>query len=193
MKLFNLKPLYYDCKEKNIYRQAFSFQYKNKDVSVLYLTDEIPHKIYLYFKETNVQFGLNIEKGFHMDDYLGDNYKLLVKGLNLPYDAYSPLKPSHFFTELNNHIPSEAFKARIPKPHEVVSFIPLVDDKLIYFKCWRLLDRSKNTVTSENLNKIRLLIGEQAYQYCKKQNISATFTSKEYYKKSDTSFDRIEI
>ncbi|MEH7231582.1 DUF6037 family protein, partial [Bacillus safensis] len=62
-------------------------------------------------------------------------------------------------------------------PADIAPYRKIVEEEnKIYFYKWITHDGIKSNATTENLEKTRLLIGEEAYRTCKERNISSGWT-----------------
>lgn len=130
-------------------------------------------------KYENFYFEIKVSNGFEINPILlPDDYKRLVKILNLDFSIDGPFKISYFFQAFNNNIPKTADPRNRPKPHDIIIYKSDVEESdKIYFYGWLDNKIQNKKVTKENLEKTKTLLGHRAYERCKAKNISSRWTS----------------
>lgn len=183
MELAALKPLYSNILQQGIGRAKFSVQINKVVFDAIYFIDSFPNSIAIGVKNENFYFEVNVQKNFRVSAYLGEHYGKICSILGLTPDKNNPYSPTKFFTELNDGIPSTVTKNNVPLPEEIAPYRSDVKEAdRIYFSEWRL--HNSRNVTDKNLKKTRLWLGEEAFQMCKKKNVSSCWTDKVSEKKS---------
>lgn len=174
MQLKNLKPLYMQMRNADLDRVAFTISFNSKSITVLYLTDFIPHIV--AFQLGNYCFHVKVEKGFNLVPFITD-YKGFCKALEIVYEAAAPFKPGTFFEHLDKVIPSELQHVREVQPHEVgLHFQPEENPEAIYFRYWQNNMYGHKHVSESNLAKTKLLLGRRVYEWAKKNNMSSKWS-----------------
>ncbi|WP_195571769.1 DUF6037 family protein [Paenibacillus sp. 1001270B_150601_E10] len=178
MKLDGIIPLYNDMRQLSLKRYRFGFKYNNVTFDVFFFIDESPYKLMFGVKAENFYFEMDIKKGFVIDPTLPkDKYSELCRILGLQFDPTNKFKPAYFFAEFNKNIPVKADKKNTPKPHEIAVYRTDVEEAdKIYFMGWLDNTINGNKVTLKNLEKTRLLLGDDAYIRCKAKNVSSRWT-----------------
>ncbi|WP_028401076.1 DUF6037 family protein [Ectobacillus panaciterrae] len=177
MRLDGLIPLYRDMKDQGLNRYKFDFIFNKVHFDVFFFIDESPFKLMFGVKMKNFYFEIDLHKGFKINTYLGEKYGELCKVLGLEYDPNSSFKSSYFFQEFNQKIPSNAHRNSYPKPYEVALYRRDVEEAdKIYFWGWLSHETTGKNVRPENLEKTRILLGVDAYEACKRNNISSKWT-----------------
>lgn len=175
--LTNLKKLTGDMKSKEILRQKFEFQYKNKIIKAYYMIDVIPYIIIFGIQDTKFGFSVEVHRGFNVIPYI-ENIVEFKKILGIYSSSTEPYPPQAFFEHLNNNIPNCAYHKKSPKSHEYVHYLKEVEENdKIYFKRW-LPHQNSGHVTLKNLDKTRLTHGDKMYLICKEHNISSCWSDK---------------
>lgn len=182
MKLEGLKALYKDMKDKKIERYKIQFSFHGVAFDVFFFIDENPFILMFGVKVENFYFEVQVKSGFEVNPIFDeDTYQELMKILNLSYDPNNPFKPKYFFEEFNKKIPQKVISSDLPEPQEVAAFRRNVEEnQKIYFFGWKDNNKTDENVSPENLRKTKLLLGEVAYERCKKKNISSKWTDKEH-------------
>lgn len=161
-------------------RDVFPFIYNKKSFSCIFLTDITPFRLYLTtVGVAPIVFELEINKGYKVNSYL-DNYKQLIRYLELKYDSNHIFKPNDFFEVLNRHIPSRfTHKPNYKDVLKISSEKRKIEEKTkIYFCDWYSNPVGKN-VRSENLEKTRCAFGDEKAEICKNKNISSCWSDKD--------------
>ncbi len=129
-----------------------------------------------------------LKKGFLIDSTMShEKYSELCRILGLQYDPTNKFKPMYFFSEFNKNIPQKADRKNIPKPHEIAGYRKDVEEAdKIYFMGWLDNTTNDNKVTRKNLEKTRLLLGNDAYKRCNAKNVSSRWN--DVIKKSSRSY-----
>jgi len=175
MHLSNLKQVYVNMRTNNIERYRFTFEYRNVKFDVFLLIDESPFILMFGVKAKNIYFEIEVKRGFNVNDTIPkETYKKLCEALGLKYDPMNKFKPSDFFTEFNKRIPHKFNTRNKAKPHEIGTYRKKYEEsEKIYFIGWRDNNIRNESVRPRNLEKTRTLIGEDAYNRCKDNNISS--------------------
>lgn len=180
MKLDGLEEFYKSMKSQAMDRSTFDFRFRGKKFDVIYFIDEVPHKLAVGIKAHNFYFEVDVKKGFNITPLFGDKeYNEFCKVMGFKYNKNSRFKPTIFFEELNKHVPGAADHRNKPKPHDVASFRRDVEESdKIYFVGWRDNKTRGHKVSKENLEKTRKLLSKEAYEMCKKKNVSSRWSDK---------------
>ncbi|MEH6908830.1 DUF6037 family protein [Neobacillus drentensis] len=177
MKLNGLKELYQCMKQQKIERYKFDFIYQSVQFDVLYFIDEIPNILAFGIKQHNYYFEIPVGKDFEITAYLNEYHKF-CKIMGFEYNPDSHYKPAYFFEEFNKNIPKIALPTNVPKPSQVAIYRDKVEEAAkIYFVKWRDNSKVGHKVSTENLEKTRLLLSYKAYRMCKEKNISSCWSA----------------
>jgi len=164
--LEKLRPLHHSMRSQKIERYRFEYLHGKITFSVFFFIDESPFVLLFGVKGHNFSFELKVYRGFNVDTHLDNaTHKQLCEALELRYNPNNPFSPSSFLTDFNQHIPPVAHPKQKAKPYEVIQYrrnVEEVDKK--WFCGWRDNTIRNQTVTSENLYKTRVLLGERAFQ-----------------------------
>ena len=172
-----LKILHEDMKVKKEERAIFSFIYNGKNFNCLFLMDISPMRLYLSTLGNNpIVFEIEIDKKYCAKTYI-DDYKKLIRYLEIKYDPNHTFKPIDFFEVLNNKIP-KIFQ-RKPNYSYVLSVVSkrrMVEDiDKIYFCGWKNNPTGYN-VSDMNIEKTRSAFGDKIAVMCKLKNVSSCWT-----------------
>lgn len=172
-----LRILHQDMRNIGETRAVFTFKYKEKLFSCIFLVDIVPYRLYLATLGTApLVFELEIERGYKAKSYL-DDYKKLVEYLDLKYDPNHIFKPNDFFEVLNRNIPHKFTEK--PNYREVLAVAVkrrnIEEENKIYFCGWYKNPNGK-FVRAENLEKTRSAFGDEKAEICERRNISSCWT-----------------
>ena len=184
MTLYQIRPLLQDMGRNKAKLDKFSFSYANLRFEVIVLLERQPFELLFGVVDYNFFFTLCLHKGYVLDDMPDDVYYYLRKllKLNKNDEALTSFKLMLYFA---SQIPQK-YSGRKVEPHEIAVHkkrdVP--DSDKIYFKGWRSHETDGRQV--QNLEKTRAWLGEEAYEYCKKYNISSCWSDipnerKSYY------------
>lgn len=188
-RFYNLKNLCISMRKNHKSLEQFEFEYKNTGIvfDCIIDIDANPFEIMIGTKGLNFSCILYVKKGFVTEMRDTDFYKLrdilnLTKGEN-PFTSFAFLK------YLDSKFPLES----CPEPVAVEHIIPYRAQKLapqeraegFIFAGW-LPHEGKNNGHVRNINKTRQLLGEQAAQYCERNDVSSKWSTKEAERKKLT-------
>lgn len=184
MTLYEIKPLLQDMGRNKAKQDKFSFRYANLQFQVIVLIEREPFELLFGVVDHNFSFTLCLRRGFNLDDMPDDVYFYLRKLLKLQKcdEGLTSYKLMQYFA---SKIPKK-YSGKKVEPHEIAVYkqqnVP--ESEKIYFKGWRSHETDGRHV--QNLEKTRQWLGNDAYEYCKKYNISSCWSDrlserKQYY------------
>ena len=184
MKLYQIYPLLQDMRRNKVKQDKFSFRYANLQFQVIFLIEREPYELLFGVVDHNFSFTLCLRKGFELDDMPDDVYFYLLRLMKLQKcdEVLTSYKLMQYFAA---KIPKK-YSGRKVEPHEIAVYkqrnVP--ESEKIYFKGWRSHETDGRHV--QNLEKTRQWLGDEAYEYCKKYNISSCWSEhsserKQYY------------
>lgn len=175
MILEGLRSLYKEMKNINLERYKIPFNYNNVSFDVFFFIDETPFILMFGVKALNFYFEVEVNNGFLINPILDKEvYYKLIEILNLNSNSNNPFKPQYFFEEFNKKIPGNISVNNKPKPHEIAQFRRDVEEnEKIYFLGWKDNNLNNENVSPENLYKTKRLLGDNAFERCKRKNISS--------------------
>lgn len=183
MQLLGLKNLHQNMRQQNLKRAKFDFQYKNAKFKCLFFTDESPYWLILAIRGTNFFIKLDVKKGYVINPIIDREklYKLIeLLGLKTSNEKFSI---KGFFEIVNSKIPNSFSVNNEILPFEIAPYIKVPESgDGVYFVGWIPHNGIKSNARPENLEKTRFLISSEAYQICKKKNISSRWSNDEKYK-----------
>ena len=184
MKLYQIYPLLQDMRRNEVKQDKFSFQYANLQFQVIFLIEREPYELLFGIVDHNFSFTLCLHRGFELDDIPDDVYFYLRRLMKLQKcdEVLTSYKLMQYFAA---KIPKK-YSGRKVEPHEIAVYkqrnVP--ESEKIYFKGWRSHETDGRHV--QNLEKTKQWLGDEAYEYCKKYNISSCWSEhpserKQYY------------
>jgi hypothetical protein len=178
MELTGIKTLYKEMKESGEYRQQFDFCYNKTDARVLFLIDINPYLLCFSAIGRQKYFQVELQRGFLINTYLDpDTLNRLRDVFNIGRTKSGEFSTKEFFRFFNTHIPQHIKHTKKVRPEDVAPHIRgnIEESNKIYF--WRFRVNGVNEHVSEmNLDKTKALLGKEAYQMCRKNNISTQWT-----------------
>lgn len=185
MELTNLRRMYSLMKKANMTYSVFPFKRGKVEFDVFFDINAIPFRLGLIVKRANKDIWLNVEQGFRIDPILPrDEYRLLIKILEIQYDENNHFSIKSFFEEFNRKIPLEL--SPIEEYRDTVIHVAIKDysieeaEKIYYLGTtdWDSpANKGKGNRTDKNLEKTRLLY-PNIYEQIKDRNISISYTNK---------------
>lgn len=167
-------------KEQNFDRYRFDYLHGRVEFDVFFFIDETPFILLFGAKEYNLSFEFKVEKGFKVIPYMNnEEYTALCNALSLTYDPNNRFSPKAFLEKFNVQVPKTAQNSGQPKPEQIAKYRRVVEEAdKIYFYGWRNNQIRGDKVSPENLEKTRILLGNKAYDICKRKNISSRWIDK---------------
>lgn len=178
MKLTNIVNLYIEMRKSNQFRQQFDFTYNEITADVMFLIDQTPFILLFGIKNTREYFEIEMKEGFRVPNYLDPmTFNLIKRIFKIKYDPQHIYKPADFWNAFNSKIPKHVCKTKPAVPSSIAYYRKDVEESnKIYFCGFK--DNNKLGQRVRNLEKTRKLMGEKAYQRCKKENLSTRWTDK---------------
>ena len=178
MKLYESKNLFCDMLKNKAEQELFSFVYNKVKFDVLFLIDREPFEFLFGVIDVNYCFVLKMHKGFEIENISDEIFYKLCTILNLKpgkerFTSYMFLR---YFAE---KIPTVYSGTKI-EPDMIAKYknwyLDIDESEKIYFKGWRTHVSDGRKV--RNLDKTKEILGDKAYEYCKKHNISSCWSHK---------------
>jgi len=190
--LEGIKELYSSMKNQNIDKTRFTFTFHKTQFDVLFFIDSDPFELVFGAKGKNFFFSHDVKKGFNINDNLDSAiYRKLCEVLELKNDPNNRFQPKYFFEAFNQVIPKQASTSDMPTTSQIATYRDIKDEAhKFYFTHWIHHNGKTGNASPENLEKTRLLLGEKAYETCKRRNISSAWTDIELQENKDTAFKR---
>lgn len=188
MKSEELRNLHVLMRQEDIKRYKFRFRYADVEFEAIFFTDQVPFSLLFGAIGTGFSFELNVKIGYDINCSLSnDKYYQLRKVLGIPKGMNNPFKVSDFVNEFKSRIPNKVTNSGKVMPQDVIRYRSNVEEaNKIYFMGWRDNSLINEKVSPENLEKTRLLIGEDIYEICKRKNLSSKWTDKKRLEKPIT-------
>ena len=188
MKLYQIEPLLRDMGRNKAKQDKFSFQYNGVVFDVIVFLECTPFELLFGVVDHNFSFALKLHSGYNLEDLPNDVFYELCRILNLK-PSKEGLTSFKFLKYFADRIPKK-YSGRKIEPHEIAIYkkrdVP--DSDKIYFKGWRSHETDGRHV--KNLEKTRAWLGKEAYEYCKKYNISSCWSDVPSERKSYYSPDK---
>ena len=184
MKLYEISPLLKDMGHNQVQIDKFRFQFNQVECEVIVLLERAPFELLFGVIEHNFSFVLKLNKGYELEELSDETFYALCDILNLKPGKES-LTSFKFLRYFAQRIP-EHYSGRRVQPHEVAVYkrrnIP--ESEKIYFCGWKLYTDSDRH--ARNFQKTKEWLGDEAYEFCKKHDISSCWTDriekrKDYY------------
>ena len=174
MKFFEIKPLLQDMGRNNVKVDKFKFQYNAVEFEVIVLIDRSPFELLFGVIGYNFSFVLVLEKGYELQELSNEIFYKLCEILNLKpgRETFTSYK---FLKYMAQKVPNK-YSTREIQPHEIAQYKQRNVDEAdkIYFCGWKIYTDSKRN--AKNFEKTREWLGDDAYEFCKKNNISSCWT-----------------
>lgn len=182
--LSSLRELHKSMIKEGLKSTRFEFTYNKAKFKCLFFTDEEPFWLVLAIQGTDYYLKLDVVGGYRIDTYIKtDSLNELKRLLGIGKGNKPSFSTNEFFSKVNSKIPHTAVKGTKLYPFEIADYqdYPNVSEGK-YFKNWINHDGIKSNVRPKNLIKTRKLIGKEAYEMCKKKNVSSSWSDDEKYK-----------
>ena len=125
---------------------------------------------------TPLAIRVEVQDDGSLNPFLGDDYGALCDFLGIRPNPENPFSPRAFFQELEMSVPLVAQHARVPAPYIVARYREVEEADKLYFMGWRHNTPRGTRVTEPNLEKTRVLLGWQAFDLCRRANVSSCWT-----------------
>ncbi|MEI2465129.1 DUF6037 family protein [Niallia taxi] len=184
MHLTSLKELHLSMIKEGVKSTRFEFVYNKAKFKCLFFTDENPFWLVLAIQGTDFYLKLDVLGGYRINTFIKqDSLNELKRILGIGNGSNPSFSTNEFFSKLNSKIPHKAVKGTKLYTFEIAEYLdyPNVSEGK-YFKNWITHDGIKSNARPENLLKTRTLIGKEAYEMCKKKNVSSGWSDDEKYK-----------
>jgi len=119
---------------------------------------------------------LEVQDGGVFNPFLGEQYGALCDFLGLLPNPENPFTPSAFFQQMELAIPLIAQHSRVAQPQAIAAYRQVEEGNKVYFVGWRRNEVRGTAVTDANLEKTRLLLGWEAFDLCRRGNVSSCWT-----------------
>ncbi len=179
--LHEFKALYQQMKQAGRLRIQFDYQHPNNKAQfvVVFLADSEPFKLMLAAKGVNhFVLVLDMLRGFKVIPWLNlPEFKLLMDALGVTGPGRTGFKLTSFLRELAAAAPKSIQGVQDAKPSVLVRHHSDVEEAdKIYFWYFVIHTGGKHA-RKENLDKTRLLLGEECFQLCREKNISSCWSA----------------
>lgn len=175
MKLLEIKPLLSDMGKNNAKMDKFRFTYNKVEFEVIIFIDRNPFELLFGILDENFSFILELKKGYQLSNLSNQDFFRLCDILNLKpgKETFTSFKFLKYFAK---RLPTQYSKNNI-EPHEIAwyksKYVP--ESHKIYFLGWRTYG-PESSHSAKNFKKTREFLGEETYEFCKKNNISSRWT-----------------
>lgn len=179
MKLNGLIPLYRSMKDQAIGRYKFRYQLNHLTFDCLFFIDTKPFELVMGCLGHNFAIFLDVENGFEIHPFIQpkETFLALLNALRTANISNNNFDPKDFFQEFDQHIPTHANPQNAAKPQDVIRYFSNIEESdKIHFCGWRDNSLRGHSVTESNLEKTRRFLGQQAYEFSKRRNLSTRWT-----------------
>lgn len=184
MKLYEIKPLLQDMGRNNAQIDKFKFMYNKVEFEVIVLIERLPFELLFGVIGYNYSFSLTLRAGYELQELPDDVFYKLCDILNLKPGSES-FTSYKFLKYVAQRIPTQYSKVKV-QPHEIAKYKQRNVDEAnkIYFCGWKFYESSERN--AKNFDKTKKWLGDEAYEFCKRNNISSCWTDidlkrKDYY------------
>ncbi|KQQ18752.1 hypothetical protein ASF48_17695 [Rathayibacter sp. Leaf299] len=146
-----------------------------REFSVVFLTDLRPMVLLFGLCGGQLAFEFDVDADYSFRPFLGEKYSALLDALGLRPDREDPFRPSAFFQDFADVIPVALASTRPVTPRDVPRTRQIEDAEKIYFIGWRYHGAGSH-VSFANLEKTRVLLGEEFHHRCRDGNISSCWS-----------------
>lgn len=182
MKLYEIQPLLKDMGRNNVKIDKFRFIYNKVEFEVIVLIDRSPFELLFGVIGYNYSFELKLYEGYELQELPDSVFFELCKILKLKPGKES-LTSYKFLKYFAKKIPKKYSKIQV-QPDEIAIYkrnnIPEADK--IYFCGWKIFSGCGRN--AKNFEKTKELLGDEAYEFCIKNNISSCWTNLDIRKKT---------
>ena len=181
MVLHGLRHLHKLLREANRTVTIFPYNVRQVKFTVLFSAVALPYELSLTARGDNFFLLYHVSERYEVEPDIKDRatYKALASLLKLNGSSDHILKPFQFLLELDKHMKQLTSVTREPSPAEILQARPdLPERDRPYF--WRWHPSGK--VSTENVAKTRLMLGETAAQHSLRIHVSSQWTDD--YKKA---------
>lgn len=178
MRLINLSSLYAEMQRCGVCRYRFRFGINHVAFDVFFLADVVPYILLLGLRGGVFSIEFNVSEDFMVRPYIVQGkYYELCRVLGLRWNPDNKFDPKKFLEALDASVPRQVRVAQIPEPQNIAYYRrDLEDSNLVYFWQWRDNNARNQRVSHKNLEKTRVLLGQEAYRICRGRNISSVWT-----------------
>lgn len=174
-----LRPLHRSMRAFGVDRYKFRHRHGAAEFDVIFFTDSAPYLLLFGVRGQALAFEFLVHPGYQVDPMLpNEKFRALCRVLGLTFDPNNRFSTKAFLVEFSSRIPTEATNDGRVTYRDLTPYRRDVDeaDKK-YFVGWRNHKGQGTDVTDKNLEKTRLLLGEDAHKTCKTRRISSVWTN----------------
>lgn len=174
IKLYEIKPLLQDMARNKAKIDKFKFAYNKVEFEVVVLVERQPFELMFGVVGYNFSFILKLKKGYEIENLSDEVFYRLKDILKLKpsKEGFNSYKFLRYFAQ---KIPQKYSDKKI-QPHEIAKYKKTIipESEKIYFKGWKLYNNSNKH--AKNFEKTRILLGDDAYIFCKNNDVSSCWT-----------------
>ncbi|MDD1795112.1 DUF6037 family protein [Enterovibrio sp. ZSDZ42] len=183
VEMTNLKALHQSMLRIKTDMQQFQVKTGSASFDCLFSTRDAPFVLTLTSRGASPKFfRFDVVGGYKIKPYFGEDYSELAALLNSGANTGQKLIPRNFLEQLNSAIPSKANEKNVPPPQEIIRLRPDITEQRDrpYFDTWMYwTQESGRHPSTENLEKTKLVLGRDAWEYSKEMNASSKWSAKE--------------
>lgn len=186
MRLYEIKPLLQDMARNNSKIDKFRFTYNDVVFEVIVLVERSPFELLFGVVGYNYSFSLTLKPGYELQELPDDVFFKLCDILNLK-PSKEGLTSYKFLRYVAERIPTH-YSGKKVQPHEIAIYKKrdVAEEDKIYFCGWRFYTNSEHK-NARNFEKTKKWLGDEAYEFCKQNNISSCWTDIELKRKDYSS------
>ena len=177
MILGGLKYLHGKMAAAGMGRAVFPWRNGQGDFEVVFFGDEKPMALLFGLKSKQFAFEKEVGPDYSITTFMGGQYGDLCDALGIENaDPANRFSTNKFFTDFAANIPTTLHKVSEPHPVQLPSYRRVVEESdKVYFLGW-LNHAGGSHVTAANLDKTKALLGRDAWERCRRSNISSRWT-----------------
>lgn len=181
MKLYEIKPLLQDMGRNGAKIDKFIFKYNEVEFEVIVLIERSPFELLFGVIGYNYSFSLTLKAGYELQALPDKVFFRLCDILKLK-PSKEGLTSTKFLEYVAKKIPP-CYSGKKVQPHEVAIYKKrdVAEEDKIYFCGWKFYSDSERE--AKNFDKTKKWLGDDAYEFCKKNNISSCWTDKDIKRK----------
>lgn len=159
--------------------QTFQIKTGIAEFECLFSTREDPFILALTSRGDRYIFlEIPVHPGYRVKTFLGDNYGKLLSVLYEDGRSRNSFKPGDWFKDVNEQIPKQARKDKIPNNKKTLRLRPNLEEiDRPYFDTWILWKDGKTRPSLENKRKTLALLGRKALDFSEKCNMSSRWSA----------------
>ncbi|MFL9583442.1 DUF6037 family protein [Stenotrophomonas sp. AB1(2024)] len=177
MRMDGLARLHASMQAIGLTRAKFRVRHNHLTFAGLFLADVTPYELALACLGHDFVLIFDVTRDYEVSAYLGEQYGALAAALGTGAGSGNPLRSSDFLREIDDALPRTVGPGDRPTTADVVHVYRDMEEADKMHLCgWRDNTVRKERVSATNLAKTRRLLGQDAYDLCRRRNLSTCWT-----------------